>query len=279
MRFFRTVIAEPKSANRRRIARKRNYPYNNGNESRDLMKLKLMLLASLFLSGCGLLESTDTSGTTDRIDVEVTQVIDGDTIKIIYEGEEVTVRYLLMDTPETNHPRLGEQPLGKEATEENKRLIESGDVSIEFDVGDRFDDYDRLLAYIYVDGESVQEQLLESGLARVAYVFPPNTRYLDDFEKAEQIAKDEEAGIWQYENYSTDRGFNSEAFGQESSGNARPSTEEPIDGDCEIKGNINRNGNKIYHMPSDSSYEQTNPEEWFCTEQEAQDAGFRGVGQ
>lgn len=243
------------------------------------MKLKLMLLASLFLSGCGLLESTDTSGTTDRIDVEVTQVIDGDTIKIIYEGEEVTVRYLLMDTPETNHPRLGEQPLGKEATEENKRLIESGDVSIEFDVGDRFDDYDRLLAYIYVDGESVQEQLLESGLARVAYVFPPNTRYLDDFEKAEQIAKDEEAGIWQYENYSTDRGFNSEAFGQESSGNARPSTEEPIDGDCEIKGNINRNGNKIYHMPSDSSYEQTNPEEWFCTEQEAQDAGFRGVGQ
>lgn len=279
MRFFRTVIAEPKSANRRRIARKRNYPYNNGNESRDLMKLKLMLLAFLFLSGCGLLESTDTSGTTDRIDVEVTQVIDGDTIKIIYEGEEVTVRYLLMDTPETNHPRLGEQPLGKEATEENKRLIESGDVSIEFDVGDRFDDYDRLLAYIYVDGESVQEQLLESGLARVAYVFPPNTRYLDDFEKAEQIAKDEEAGIWQYENYSTDRGFNSEAFGQESSGNSRPSTEEPLDGDCEIKGNINRNGNKIYHMPSDSSYEQTNPEEWFCTEKEAQDAGFRGVGQ
>src|SRR5690606_19654761 len=113
MRFFRTVIAEPKSANRRRIARKRNYPYNNGNESRDLMKLKLMLLASLFLSGCGLLESTDTSGTTDRIDVEVTQVIDGDATKIICEGAEVTVRYLLMDTPETNHPRLGEQPLGK----------------------------------------------------------------------------------------------------------------------------------------------------------------------
>ncbi|WP_369678761.1 thermonuclease family protein [Planococcus faecalis] len=136
------------------------------------MKLKLMLVAVLFLSGCGMLESTDTSGTTDQIDVKVTQVIDGDTIKIIYEGEEVTVRYLLIDTPETNHPRLGKQPLGSEATEENRRLIESGDVSIEFDVGDRFDDYDRLLAYIYVDGESVQEQMLASGLARVAYVFP-----------------------------------------------------------------------------------------------------------
>lgn len=243
------------------------------------MKLKLMLFTLLFLSGCGMLESTDTSGTTDQIDVEVTQVIDGDTIKIMYEGEEVTVRYLLIDTPETNHPRLGKQPLGSEATEENKRLIESGDVSIEFDVGDRFDDYDRLLAYIYVDGESVQEQMLAAGLARVAYVFPPNTRYLDDFEQVEQVAKDSQTGIWQYENYSTDRGFDSEAYGQEPNGNASPFTEEATNGDCDIKGNINRSGNKIYHLPSGSSYEQTNPEEWFCSEQEAKDAGFKGVGQ
>ncbi|KAA0958513.1 thermonuclease family protein [Planococcus kocurii] len=242
------------------------------------MKLKLMLVAVLFLSGCGMLESTDTSGTTDQIDVEVTQVIDGDTIKIIYEGEEVTVRYLLIDTPETNHPRLGKQPLGSEATEENKRLIESGDVSIEFDVGDRFDDYDRLLAYIYVDGESVQEQMLASGLARVAYVFPPNTRYLDDFEQVEQVAKDSQTGIWQYENYSTDRGFDSEAYGQEPT--STPSTPpKEATTDCDIKGNINRSGNKIYHLPSDSSYEQTNPEEWFCSEQEAKNAGFKGVGQ
>ncbi|MGE6370932.1 thermonuclease family protein [Planococcus kocurii] len=242
------------------------------------MKLKLMLVAVLFLSGCGMLESTDTSGTTDQIDVEVTQVIDGDTIKIIYEGEEVTVRYLLIDTPETNHPRLGKQPLGSEATEENKRLIESGDVSIEFDVGDRFDDYDRLLAYIYVDGESVQEQMLASGLARVAYVLPPNTRYLDDFEQVEQVAKDSQTGIWQYENYSTDRGFDSEAYGQEPT--STPSTPpKEATTDCDIKGNINRSGNKIYHLPSDSSYEQTNPEEWFCSEQEAKNAGFKGVGQ
>ncbi|MDJ0330632.1 thermonuclease family protein [Planococcus sp. S3-L1] len=242
------------------------------------MKLKLMLVAVLFLSGCGMLESTDTSGTTDQIDVKVTQVIDGDTIKIIYEGEEVTVRYLLIDTPETNHPRLGKQPLGSEATEENRRLIESGDVSIEFDVGDRFDDYDRLLAYIYVDGESVQEQMLASGLARVAYVFPPNTRHLDDFEQVEQVAKDSQTGIWQYENYSTDRGFDSEAYGQEPT--STPSTPpKEATTDCDIKGNINRSGNKIYHLPSDSSYEQTNPEEWFCSEQEAKNAGFKGVGQ
>lgn len=242
------------------------------------MKLKVMLLALFFLSGCGMVESIDTPNTTDQIDVEVTQVIDGDTIKIMYEGQEVTVRYLLMDTPETNHPSLGEQPLGKDATEENKRIIESGDVSIEFDVGDRFDDYDRLLAYIYVDGESVQEQMIRAGLARVAYVFPPNTRYLDQFEQAEQIAKENRVGIWQYENYSTNRGFNAEAYGQKPATNTSPPSGQPTDA-CDIKGNINRNGNKIYHLPSDSSYEQTNPEEWFCSEQDARDAGFRGVGQ
>lgn len=165
------------------------------------MKIKLLMLVILLLAGCGLADSTDTGGSTGQIGVEVTSVIDGDTIKVMYDGQEETVRYLLVDTPETNHPEFGEQPLGKEATEENKRLINSGEVTIEFDTGDRFDDYGRLLAYIYVEGESVQEQLLGSGLARVAYVFPPNTRYLNEFENAENRAKNEEAGIWKYDGY------------------------------------------------------------------------------
>ncbi|MDN7244374.1 thermonuclease family protein [Planococcus shenhongbingii] len=233
-----------------------------------------LLTALLLLTGCGLQDSTDTTGTTDRIDVEVTSVIDGDTIKIMYEGKEETVRYLLIDTPETNHPRLGKQPLGSEATAENKRLIESGDVSIEFDVGGRFDDYGRMLAYIYVDGESVQEQMLEAGFARVAYVYPPNTRYVEEFEEAEQIAQEAGIGIWEFEDYSTERGFDADAYGNVSGHSPQNSN----DSKCRIKGNINRSGDKIYHMPDEGSYEQTNPEEWFCTEQEARDAGFRSTG-
>ena len=200
-------------------------------------------------------------------------MIDGDTIRIIYEGKETTVRYLLVDTPETNHPRFGEQPLGQEATERNRELLETADqVEIEFDVGGRFDDYDRLLGYFYVDGESVQEQLLAEGFARVAYIYPPNTRYVDEFRDAEAAAKQEQLGIWEFENYSTDRGFNADAY-QPGNDNA------PATRDCRIKGNINRSGNKIYHMPGSASYEQTNPEQWFCTEQQARDAGFRSAGQ
>lgn len=238
------------------------------------MKKLTALLLLLFLSGCSLSDSMDTGGSKSQIPVEVLSVIDGDTIRIFYDGKETTVRYLLIDTPETNHPRLGEQPLGKEATLENRRLIESGDVTIEFDVGDRLDDYGRLLAYLYVDGKSVQQQLLETGHARVAYIFPSNTRYLEDFEDAEQLAEEQELGIWKYENYATERGFDSNAV------TVKEKTEsEPDSGECDIKGNINSKGAKIYHLPGSSSYEQTNPEEWFCSEQEAHDNGFGSSGQ
>lgn len=42
-----------------------------------------------------------------------------------------------------------------------------------------------------------------------------------------------------------------------------------------IKGNINNNGDKIYHLPGQVNYEQTKAEQWFKTEREAKEAGFR----
>lgn len=146
------------------------------------------------------------------IPVELVKTIDGDTIKIMYEGKEQNVRYLLIDTPETNHPRLGKQPFGEKVKERNRELMNSGKLEIEFDIGDKKDKYDRLLAYIYIDGVSVQEKLLEEGLARVAYVYPPNTRYLDAYKQAEEKAKKAGIGIWTLEDYATDRGFDSEKY-------------------------------------------------------------------
>jgi len=42
-----------------------------------------------------------------------------------------------------------------------------------------------------------------------------------------------------------------------------------------VKGNINARGEKIYHLPGQSSYERTDSETTFATEEEAQQAGFR----
>ncbi|GEM_PF-2365659 len=45
--------------------------------------------------------------------------------------------------------------------------------------------------------------------------------------------------------------------------------------DRRIKGNINTRGEKIYHLPGQSSYERTQAEEWFASEDAAQAAGYR----
>ena len=75
------------------------------------------------------------------------------------------VRFLLVDTPETKHPRLGEQPFGQEAKAFTKKMLEGKTVQLEKDVSDR-DKYNRLLYYLYVDGKSVQEELLQKWIGK-----------------------------------------------------------------------------------------------------------------
>ncbi|MEC4030165.1 endonuclease YokF [Bacillus subtilis] len=144
----------------------------------------------------------------ELVDVTLDRAVDGDTIKVNYNGNVDTVRYLLVDTPETKKPDSCVQPYGEDASKRNKELVNSGKLQLEFDKGDHRDKYGRLLAYVYVDGKSVQEALLKEGLARVAYVYEPNTKYIDQFKKDEQEAKTEKLSIWSKNGYVTDRGFN-----------------------------------------------------------------------
>ena len=153
------------------------------------------------------LEVEPKEGSTEQVPVTLVSATDGDTIRIMYKGENEPLRYLLIDTPETNHPRLGEQPFGEETKERNRTLVEGSDLTIEFDVGEKRDKYGRLLAYVYVDGKSVQETLLQEGLARVAYIYPPNTRHLTPYEEAQNEAKAKKLGFWVIEDYATDSGF------------------------------------------------------------------------
>jgi len=51
-------------------------------------------------------------------------------------------------------------------------------------------------------------------------------------------------------------------------------------GNCRIKGNISRRGERIYHVPGGSYYgrtriDQSKGERWFCSEREASAAGWR----
>ncbi|MBE1555432.1 thermonuclease family protein [Sporosarcina limicola] len=197
------------------MAKKRNVSKKN-NVTKSILIIAAIIMVAIYFPDL-FSEKDKTPSRSDLIPVELIKTIDGDTIKIMYEGKEQNVRYLLIDTPETNHPRLGKQPFGDKAKERNQELMSSGKLEIEFDVGGRTDKYGRLLAYIYIDGESVQEKLLAEGLARVAYVYPPNTRHLDPYEKVQEEAKKAGIGIWGLEDYATDKGFDGDKYAEEKS--------------------------------------------------------------
>lgn len=214
-----------------------------------------------------------------RVPVKLVKAIDGDTISVKYKGKTEKVRFLLVDTPETSHPRLGVQPFGPEAKAFTKDIVEKADkLELEFDIGQNRDKYSRLLAYVYADGQMVQELLLEKGLARVAYIYQPNVRYVDKFNDLQRISRDKALGIWSIENYAQDNGFHPEEQKNDSNSasNSSSKTEEPKNA-CNIKGNINSKGEKIYHMPDSPYYAKTKQEQWFCSESEAKQAGFRAV--
>src|SRR5690606_35601007 len=119
----------------------------------------------------------------DAEEAELVEAIDGDTAKFKIDGKVETVRFLLIDTPETKHPKLGAQPMGKEASEFTRKMLEQADrITLEYDVEKR-DKYDRVLAYVYADGQNVQLALLKKGLARVGYVYE-SRRHLNTFREA-----------------------------------------------------------------------------------------------
>jgi micrococcal nuclease len=127
--------------------------------------------------------------------VTVERIVDGDTIRIDPAVDGIDeVRLIGIDTPETKDPDCDVQPYGPEATMFTRDELQGEEVNLEFDE-DREDRYERLLAYVYLDDEMFNETLLEEGYAQV-YTVPPNDRYEDRFEEAQEAAQEEELGIW-----------------------------------------------------------------------------------
>lgn len=253
--------------------------------------MKKILFAAIVMAfmvimvGCTEKATTTENGKTVGEAVEVVSVMDGDTMKVKYKGEEKKVRFLLIDAPEMYHKELGEQPFGKEAQTLNRQLLDDAKtVSLEFDkTGDKEDKYGRLLAYVYADGESVQKKLIESGYVRVGYVYNKQAAHLDEYKAAQKEAQKANKGIWQYPGYVTDRGFVKSAVPNWTPGKQLPKTTTQSNNnntqkqDCTIKGNINAKGNKTYFVPGDTNYEQVKEEQLFCSKEDAEKAGFKAA--
>lgn len=121
----------------------------------------------------------------------VSEVIDGDTIRLS-SGERL--RYIGIDTPETKDPRRPKECYGEEASRYNEQLVLGKTVQLEKDVSET-DKYGRLLRYVWLDGEMVNEKLVKEGYAN-AISYPPDIKYQSVFKAAEKDARVNNRGLW-----------------------------------------------------------------------------------
>ena len=187
------------------------------------------------------------------------EVVDGDTMKI----GPIVVRLYGIDAPEgrqTCERDGGTYPCGAEATQALAALISRRPVQCEVVEQDR---YHRVLGVCTVDGTELNTAMVRSGWA-VAF-----RKYSKLYAIQEAEAYASKAGVW------------AGSFVKPWEWRVRQvQAAQQHPGDCVIKGNINSSGERIYHLPFQQAYPRTNVDEdsgerWFCTEQEANEAGWR----
>lgn len=132
------------------------------------------------------------------------------------------------------------------------------------------DNYGRTVARCSNGNVDLGSEMVLAGLA-LAY-----RQYGRDYVDEESRAKDARHGVWAGE-------FTPPWDWRRNPDSAAPAvsrTDSSVGSNCRIKGNINRQGERIYHTPGSNNYEQTiidesRGERWFCSEREALDAGWR----
>lgn len=158
------------------------------------MQKKLILILSIFFIGINSIYAKER--------VELSACVDGDTIKIIFPEDEkiYTVRMLAVDTPESVHPTKGIEYYGKEASEYTCNLVTNAKkIEIEYDEGsDKTDKYDRLLVWVFVDGELLQKKLIENGYAKIAYLYG-DYMYTEELQSIQEKTSAKGIGIWNEE--------------------------------------------------------------------------------
>ncbi len=141
--------------------------------------------------------------TATTIEGTVSEVVDGDTIKVVSRGFETPVRLVGIDTPETRHPTKPVECYGPAASAMTARLLPVGRrVRLVSDpTQDVRDRYARLLAYVYTAGRSGAEgsvnfTLVRTGRARVYVYGGVAFRYADAFFRAQNRARRARSGLW-----------------------------------------------------------------------------------
>lgn len=131
---------------------------------------------------------------------KVINVVDGDTFDIYLNQKVERVRLLGINTPETKDPKKGIECYGPEASNKLKELINEKTVTLEEDKtqGDQ-DKYGRLLRYVYLNGENINEKMIKEGYA-FEYTYKKAYKFQKEFKSNQSQAKSKNLGLWNLKN-------------------------------------------------------------------------------
>lgn len=196
----------------------------------------------------------------------VASVIDGDTLEV--HGQRVRLHGI--DAPESDQPCIGPDlkpwRCGQKAALALADRIGRDAVVCRRVATDR---YGRAVATCQENGQDLNAWMVSQGWA-VAY-----RQYALDYVAAENEARAAGRGIW------SSRFEMPWDWRRKRRDGPRPTADIRHDGAaCVIKGNVNSQGGRIYHLPGGRGYEKTKispakGERWFCSEEEARSSGWR----
>lgn len=200
-------------------------------------------------------------------------VTDGDSLSV----SGMRVRLFGIDAPELNQKcydngtviACGEMSKGRLVS-----LIGNSEVTCH---GKSTDPYGRMVAICQISGVDLGQAMVEAGWATAF------RKYSKDYVPAELRARAAKSGLWQWnfqapgEYRAAQQRRDEPAQQPPQQSRSAPSSDRRWvqDGQCVIKGNRSRRGPWIYHLPGMPYYNATRAEEYFCTEEEAQAAGYR----
>ncbi|MBQ1496575.1 MAG: thermonuclease family protein [Bacilli bacterium] len=156
----------------------------------QFIKNKLIILFILLL-----IPNTAFCKVNDR--VTLSKCIDGDTARFILNNEEIKVRFLGINSPEIEKPGVKGQAYGEEASNYTcKKLKNAKIIELEYDdASSKLDKYNRVLAYIIVDGKLLEESIVKNGYANVKYM-TKKYKYYDTLKDAEDYAINNKKGMY-----------------------------------------------------------------------------------
>jgi len=248
------------------------------------MKTKIILGAlTTILIALGLgdaYEIVKKAGTPDSYSLDpdeglhkVVKIIDGDTIDI-ETGDRI--RLMGSDAPDRG------ECFYSESKEFLETFLAEKEVRLEKDITGS-DKFGRLLRYAFMPSDDPKDDdvfvnyaLVNRGYA-TTQARPPDNKYRELFYSAQKEARQNGLGLWT----ACSSTIAEEAELKEENESRLQENTPPPNEECVIKGNISEKGyGKIYFIPGCNSYTNVNidparGEQYFCTEEEAVEAGFR----